>query len=144
MKQKIRARPLLLCFMDFNSCWERVKGNTDLKTLEQLAEIAGTTQPNVSKKKNKGIFPADWAYLVGRKYGLLTEWIMTGEGPKKLSDIKRSNNFDFLLEIDEWLAELVAEEPFREDWFRGVFIDSFKQFAEWRFKKASLKAERGN
>lgn len=66
--------------------WERIKIETPIKNLTKLAETIGTTQQNVSRQKKEGTFPPGWAYAVEKQYGLLTGWIMTGEGPKRLDD----------------------------------------------------------
>lgn len=68
--------------MEFVSVWKRLKEELGIKNYSQLAEIIGVSASNVSKKKQKNEFPADWAFLVGKKYNLLTDWILTGIGPK--------------------------------------------------------------
>jgi hypothetical protein len=70
--------------MSFLSVWQRILEETDIKKLNELAEIVETTQPYISRKKKQDDFPVEWAYKVGRKYNLLTEWLLTGEGPKKI------------------------------------------------------------
>lgn len=138
--------------MKFTSVWRRITEETDIKNLTQLSKVVETTQQNVSKKKKNDEFPANWAVKVGFKYGLMIEWILTGNGPKRLSEyippqsqkkVKGEHNdgcsrkihFDFLYEIDEWLLEIVTKEPFRKDWFQGFFMDACKPFADWKKRK---------
>jgi hypothetical protein len=73
--------------MDFENIWYRIKKETGIKNLNELAEKIGMSQPSVSRIKKEGVFPAGWAYEIARQYGLLTEWIMTGEGPKRLNEV---------------------------------------------------------
>ena len=70
----------------FIEVWERIKQETDLKTMGQLAELIGKTQQNISAAKKKEAFPPEWAFKVWEKYHVLTEWIMTGKGPKKIEE----------------------------------------------------------
>ena len=62
----------------FSEVFERIRRETDIKNTVQLAKIVGFAQPTVSKKKKLKKFPVEWAYTIGQKYGILTEWIMKG------------------------------------------------------------------
>jgi hypothetical protein len=126
----------------FDEIWNRIKTETPLKNLTQLAEITGITQSGLSKAKRRNEFSASWAYTVGKKYGLLTEWIMTGEGPKKLEEINRYSNFKLLDQFREWLTEEVAKEPSRKEWFEIQLLDSFKAFKEWKEEKEESEAQK--
>ena len=96
----------------FDEIWERIKSETQVKSMINLARTAGTTQQNVSKKKKEKKFPIEWAYKVAKQYGLLTEWIMTGEGPKRLGDIVPSSDQEGLQKsiIEEWVQEVKEKE----------------------------------
>jgi len=59
--------------------------------MSQLAEIVGVTTSSVTKKKQQNIFPVEWAFLIGRKYDVLTEWILLGIEPKRLTAEKNEN-----------------------------------------------------
>jgi len=72
--------------MNFINIWNRIQASTGIKNLNELSEIVGTSQPTVSRTKKEGQFPVDWAYKIGRKYNLLTEWIMTGTGPMRIGE----------------------------------------------------------
>ena len=87
----------------------------------------------VSKKKKDNDFPVKWAYLVGQKYELSTDWIMTGKGTKKNNEpfTKAKIENDFLEIVDKWLNELIKKEPSRAEWFRYHFEDSFPGFKKW-------------
>lgn len=43
--------------MNFNDAWERIKKETGLRTLTNLAILLDIKQPSVSEKKRKGNFP---------------------------------------------------------------------------------------
>lgn len=80
--------------MEFISVWKRLKENLRIKNYSELAEIIGVSASNVSKKKQKNEFPANWAFLIGKKYNLSTEWILTGLGPKVLLDERAVENLE--------------------------------------------------
>ncbi|MDO5673480.1 MAG: hypothetical protein Q4G66_00970 [bacterium] len=112
---------------DFLRVWERIKKETGLTTLVQLSEIIEKTQQNVSASKKKGEFPIEWAFKVGRKYGILTEWILTGEGPKRIGQAQ-----GFFATIEEWAKE-TGEGNTR--WFENQFRAAFPQFVTWEREK---------
>jgi len=119
---------------NFDKIWARIKKETPIKNLTELAEIAGITQSGLSKAKGRDNFSANWAYSVGKKYGLLTEWIMTGEGPKRRSEGMKIN--PLLVEVNEWLNE---GEKHKSAEFRTLFqqqmIRAFFDYEEWRRKR---------
>ena len=98
--------------MKFLDVWDRIKKETPLKSLNDLAALAETSQPNVSRQKKEGFFPAAWGYAVAKKYGLLTEWIMTGEGPKRLGENVTVPDQEEAQKgiIEEWVQEVRKKE----------------------------------
>ena len=68
--------------LNFSEIWNRISCETDIKNYSQLAQLIGISQQSVSSAKRKNRFPINWAYNVAKKYNLLTEWILTGKGPK--------------------------------------------------------------
>ncbi len=148
---------------NFDAIWQRISFETGIKSLRQLAVIIDKKQPTISAAKAKGDFPPGWAYLVGIKYGLLTEWIMTGEGPKRLSEggemnplltgeertrsmvqledePKGGRKFDIINEVEEWLGEEVRRNPKKEIWFEVEMQESFSSFKEWKRKRDQQKS----
>ncbi len=87
----------------------------------------------MSNRKKNDIWPEEWAYRIGKRYNLLTEWILTGEGPKRLDDLQgpQAYNFPILKNLDQRLTDLVVNEPYRRDWFKGNLEDVFPMFREW-------------
>lgn len=122
----------------FDEVMGRIKENTPVKNQEQLAEIAGITQAGISKARKRNEFSAEWAYKVGKKYNLTTEWIMTGQGQKRPGEnIERK--YEILDEAEEWLNEEVRKNPDRKIWFEVELLDAFPKFMEWRRKRAEEK-----
>jgi len=120
---------------EFEKIWGKIKQETGLKNLKNLAEIVGISQQAVSEMKAKGKFPPGWAYLVGKQFNLLTEWIMTGEGPKNIEEMTKYRKIEILNEVEEWLAEEMKKNPRRESWFELQMIDSFESFKKWKRKR---------
>ena len=114
----------------FEEALARIKAEVGIKTLSGLAEIVGSSQQYVSKKSKESEFPVPWAYLVGKKYGLLTEWIMTGEGPKRIQEKGRSA---FLVELEEWAKEVSESENLK--WLENQIENQFPDFKRWREEK---------
>jgi hypothetical protein len=118
-------------FGSFSEIWERVRANTELSTFTQLAELVETTHQYVSRKKSKDEFPVYWAFTIAQKYGLSTDWIMTGVGPRKLGELQQYRKIELLNEFEEWLTEEVRKKPSRKEWFEVQLLDSFQPFKKW-------------
>ena len=138
--KKPRKKPPFYELFHFNEIWSRITSETPIRKYKELSTIIGTTPQNITKRKDENYFPPDWAFYVGMKFGLSTEWIMTGKGQIRTSDISPKKQNTFLEEIDLWLSEQIDKEPFRKEWFVGTFLDAFPTFAKW--KKSQDKKER--
>jgi hypothetical protein len=117
---------------DFIEVWGRINNETEIQSLSKLASLLGITQPSVSERKKRGKFPIEWAYIIGMQYNLSTDWILTGEGPKRKYEEPKKK---FLLLIDQWLCEITQNDPGREEWFKYHFIDAFPKFDTWARRK---------
>ena len=126
---------------DFEEIWERIRKETDLRTLADLGQVIEKKQQTISYSKTKNEFSPAWAYLVGKKYGILTEWIMTGEGPKRLGEEGKVRKFDILNQAEEWLTDEVIKNPKREFWFEVEFEKAFEEFKKWKEEKEESAAE---
>jgi len=126
-----------LNIFSFSAVWLRVTGETDIKNQNDLASVVGVSQGAVSGRKSNDIWPEEWAYRIGRKYNLLTEWILTGEGPKNLDESAKRKELEFpiLKEIEDWLKTLVVNDSKRIDWFAVSFQDAFPMFKAWTKRK---------
>ena len=130
----------------FSDVWPRIQESTTIKYLKELGVIVGVTQQNVSARKQENLFPYGWAYLVGKKFNILTEWILTGEGPKRINEpIKLiRNRLDFLEDFEEWISELVSKEPDRAEWAKHCIYDALPAFREWKKRKESKASPKGH
>lgn len=121
----------------FDTVWKRICETTDIKKQIDLEEIVGVKQNTVSARKKQDIWPEEWAYRIGQKYNLLTEWILTGRGPKNLENTIDKSHFknSILNEIDEWLSDLVSNDQDNRIWFKVEFQNKFGMFAEWKKRR---------
>lgn len=114
----------------FDRIFGRIKEVTDIKNMVQLAKVVSTVQSNVSKKRKEDKFSVEWAYKVGRKYGVLTEWIMTGEGPKSL-DESVARKTELISEIEKWIIDKESNLQGTLIWFDIEFKRKFPEFEKW-------------
>ena len=117
--------------MEFENVWKRVKNETRLKSLGDLGQLVGITQQSISARKKKGDFPAEWAFLIAQQYKLSTDWILTGEGEKRTGSGKKATS-EYILELEEWLNELISEDERLEFWFQCTIEEAFPKFKHWR------------
>lgn len=100
----------------------------------QLSEIIKTSASNVTKRKEEDNFPPGWAYYVSKETGLLTEWILTGKGPKSLNELSKKNeNSIFLTDLEKWAQEMTGNENI--EWLEKQILELFPAFKIWREKK---------
>lgn len=118
----------------FEEVWERITTATDMKTFTDLGDLLGKRQQTISASKQKNLFPYGWAYPVAEKYGLLTEWILTGRGPKRVEERLESSKYQILWELEQWLDCIVPEEPMRLEWFTVSVEDAFPLFRDWKHR----------
>lgn len=122
--------------MNFENIWSRIQCETEIRTFTELANLIGTTSQYISRKRKENDFLVIWAYAVGQKYKLSTDWIMTGKGFKRLEEQRgNSVNYPILCEIGEWLDEEVRKNPKQEIWFEVEFEKQFQEFKEWKRKR---------
>lgn len=115
---------------EFDKIFERIKEVTDIKNMVQLAKVVSTVPSNVSKKRKEDKFSVEWAYKVGKKYGVLTEWIVTGEGPKSL-DQSIARKTELISGIEKWILDKENNLPGALIWFDIEFKRKFPEFEEW-------------
>ena len=130
--------------MNFVDIFNRIKSETDIKTLTRLAEFLETTQPYMSKKKKDNEFPANWAYKIAQQYNLSTDWIMTGEGAKNRGSQIQQVGIDdsYLSQVIYWFREITRKDPRKKTWFEIQFEKAFPEFVEWLRSREAEKEER--
>lgn len=72
--------------MEFEKVWGRVKEATNLASFTELSSVVGVKQSAVSKIKKRGDFPPGWIFILANKYGLNSDWLASGEGPRRKND----------------------------------------------------------
>jgi hypothetical protein len=117
----------------FEEIWGRIKAETEVKKLRDLAEEVGTIATSISRKKKNNDFPVEWAFKIAQKYNLSTDWIMTGKGPKRLGgkvqNVESESNY--LLQIGTWFKEITFQDSRKKTWFEIQFEKAFPEFVEW-------------
>jgi hypothetical protein len=124
---------------NFDEVWKRVQKECQIKNMTHLSRVVEVSQQNVSKKKKEGIFPPEWGYRIAVKYNILTEWVMTGNGPKSLNEMyvhgERNSSerhpYKIIRLFTSWFDELITHDPEREKWFQYQLIDAFPKFEIW-------------
>lgn len=117
--------------MSFEIIWARIQEETGIKSQYDLASKIGLSQPVISKYKNKNTFPVEWAYKIALKYGLFTEWIMTGTGPKNLDECHEAQEVLLTGYIAEWLREQSQKDANFSANFQTDCALAFPEFAQW-------------
>lgn len=126
---------------NFETVWGRIREETGIKSLQSLADILKKTQPAISKAKAKGEFPPGWAYLVAKEFGLLTEWILTGEGQKRPGKIEIN---PLLVDVNEWLNEGNKHKDAEFcSLFKSQMVRAFFDYEKW-IQKREEKEGGGN
>ena len=130
---------------NFEDIWQRVKNATEIKNMAKLAETLGISQAAISKAKAKKEFQISWAFRLGQQYGILTEWIMTGEGPKRIEEAAKESvsvgisqpgsdvTPDFFAQLAEWARETSGTEDLQ--WIEKQIDVCFPAFRMWREEK---------
>lgn len=120
---------------NFDAIFSRIQSETGIKSVRQLSEIIGRKHPTVSAAKTKDNFSANWAYELEKKYGLLTGWILTGKGPKRIGGEERRDKYPIIGELEEWILEEIKKDPKKKDWFEVHLLESFPKFEKWKQRK---------
>jgi pyruvate-formate lyase-activating enzyme len=125
--------------MSFEEIWDRIRKETKLKKITELAELAETSQPNVSKKKKENNFPVDWAYKIAKKYELNIEWILEGTGPQRPG--QGSDDPEIIKQIVKWIKEQERKEPGALAWFTYDFRKKYPEFDRWEKREEDSSAD---
>lgn len=122
---------------DFAVICNRVFKELSIDKDKQLVDILGVSQPTFSRKKSENTFDIEWAYFISRKYGLLTEWVLTGRGPKTLGT---STDDDFFVELERWGKDVSKSDNI--DWMKTQIDQTFPMFKAWRKRKEDEKVSK--
>ena len=117
------------CIFDsFATIESRIKKITKIDKQKELIKILETSEATYSRRKNEKNFKIEWAFILAQKYGLSTDWILTGQGPK-YRDGKPEN--EIILKLDQWLKEISKNDPEKKIWFKIQIERDFPEFKEW-------------
>ncbi|MCI5157663.1 MAG: hypothetical protein D3906_04345 [Candidatus Electrothrix sp. AUS1_2] len=119
----------------FNEIETRIKKEFNLSKSAQVIEMLEIPQGTYSTRKNRNNFSEEWAVILHIHYNLQIQWILSGKGEKYVNRNKKTVNFIFLEEIDQWISEMKKKEPEREDWFKVEFKKTFPEFKMWLQRK---------
>jgi hypothetical protein len=77
---------------------------------------------------------ADWAYKIAKEYGLSTDWILTGKGPKRQGE--QTEKYDQYIEmLEQWLRECSEIDLRKRAFFEIKLETTFPEFKEWLDKR---------
>lgn len=124
--------------MGFAEIWTRIKIETEIRTMSELADFVGSSQPTVSTKKKENTFPVEWAYKVAREYGLNIEWILEGIGSPRPG---QSSDPVIIRQLAEWIREEEKREPGSINWFSREIRRQFPEFDRWEKREKDNSAE---
>lgn len=128
-----------LAYMNFEEIFERVKKETAIKNTVHLAQVVGCAQPSVSGRKKQGTFPTDWAFKIAQKFGLSTDWIMTGQGSPRPD--QGGHGLEIVNQIERWIQEQEKREPGALAWFTYDFRKKYPEFDRWEKREEGDSAE---
>ena len=122
----------------FFEIWARINGETPIKNFTQLAEVVESSKQSVSRKKNEDEFPVEWAFKVSQKFNVNTDWIMSGEGPKRLGDNTTAPDREKKPKgiIEEWIKD-VREKEGNDGRLVMDLADQVPEFKKWYKEKKS-------
>jgi hypothetical protein len=113
---------------------ERIKERTSLRTNKDICNIIGVLPTNFSRKIRANEFEAEWAFLIAQKYGLSTDWILTGStAESKNKRTLRFTRFPVLNDIESWLDELQNESSSidRNAWLKAEIFEKIESYKDW-------------
>ncbi|MCI5165860.1 MAG: hypothetical protein D3903_07140 [Candidatus Electrothrix sp. GM3_4] len=118
---------------NFTEAWERIRSETEVRNFKELGKVIGITQPGISGRKKTGNFPIEWAYLIGKKYNLSTEWVLTGKGSKRKIEPPKEKTYIDILGV--WLDEYALPDARNRAIFEVKLESTFPEFKEWLDKR---------
>lgn len=121
----------------FEKVLERFENECGRLPDSQIASIIGVHKSTFSnKRKKEKFFPPDWAFYLAQEYELLTEWLLTGKGPKRISE-QDGYKYPILKDIELWIDDMMSKDPDSHAWFNF----EFKRRFENEFGKYLLRRE---
>jgi hypothetical protein len=123
--------------MVFKKIWNRIKEETELKLLKQLAILVETSERALSNKKSRGKFDAEWAIKIEKVYGISAYWILTGEGEKRRG---AGTEDPYAVKLAEWMKLKSEEDNRAKAHIEMTVEEALPEFKEWlKNKKYGIK-----
>ena len=72
---------------DYIAAISRIQLVTGCETQQKLADFLGIRQSSIANAKKRGSIPSDWLLTLWRKKGVNPDWILTGQGAKRLRPV---------------------------------------------------------
>lgn len=124
---------------DYRTIMARIFPETGIENPTQLSKIIDIPQTTANRKKKSNKFEIEWAYLLAVQFGLSTEWILTGKGPKKLFEAEETKQENSIIskpsEHDENEIEYIPMTGAALSAGGGAFTDSESVRDCYAFKK---------
>lgn len=67
---------------------DRIFEAAGCRTQTELAEFLGIKQSSIADAKKRGSVPSDWLLTLWRKKGINPDWILTGQGARRLQPVE--------------------------------------------------------
>jgi hypothetical protein len=113
---------------NFEEILERIFKELRIKQLKELAEILGKKPNFLSRKKQENLFNAEWAFEIGEKYNLSTDWILTGKGEKR----RGSGTEDpYAVKLAEWMEIKNGEDDRAKGHIEITIEEALPEFKKW-------------
>nr|WP_321467142.1 helix-turn-helix transcriptional regulator [uncultured Desulfobulbus sp.] len=113
-------------------------------TGKQFAEIIGISQGSLSELENGKRDPSGKVFQgLVENTDIDISWLITGKQTEKLRiESSKIGKFEILNQVEEWLSEIVKENPKKEVWFEVEFEEKFQEFKKWKEEKENQAIER--
>jgi len=120
-----------------------------VKEDKRVAEIIGIIPEELAnRKRRKTLTQTLFVEAVKRGMDLNLLFYPDEFEERKEEKIKKTQKpakkIAILNQINEWLDEIVSENPKKEIWFEVEFEDKFHAFKKWKEEKEEQEAERDN
>ncbi|MCI5140288.1 MAG: hypothetical protein D3909_00795 [Candidatus Electrothrix sp. ATG1] len=112
----------------FHEIVKRIQEVTGKEMQKELCEELGTTPKSFRAREKKEEFDINWAFRIGQRYKLSTDWIMTGEGPRSHKEtIKEAAAVTF----GKWMEEQRDKDPRLIPGIEIKLEEAFPDYKEW-------------
>ena len=112
----------------FQEIVKRIQKVTGKEKQKDICDEIGTTPKSFRARERKKEFDANWAFRIGQKYNLSTDWIMTGKGPKSYQEATKEET---AMIFGKWMEEQRAKDPRLIPGIEIKLEEAFPEYKEW-------------